>query len=1198
MQSKIFIGIGGLAVIGILMAAECRSQVADQDPAKKPDAEIKKDAVPSRTVLYKADFETGNPSGWQGNTGKLSITDPGNTPDGKGHALQIYGRDKNIGLSRGNLNIPVSGQTKVKFDWRADSQEPLRYTAFALQVKGYTKPLWLYGADKNNAISNPERGKWHHCDLPVSEFESLDKLKKVESGDIVTTISIHQVQNANADHCFMIANVEFYDSVAGGKSDPGSWSDAPVKKKQAADLNHGPETLPLTTITAATAAPNLDGVLNDPCWKHAAEICMAANRRGEKLTEQTRFLLAYDQSNLYVGVEAEQSYLDPVFNLLGSVKPTVTQRDGPVYCDDSAEIFLMPTADFYYQFVINSAGVVYDAKNISSAWNSNLKTATAVENESRKWTGEMAIPLSDLGISSALAGQSWRANFYRNNPAKKESGAWSPTEAGFHTLKAFGFLHFRPEAPVIRCGNFEVKAGKAQAELQLFSKKALKISGTDEAGKDGASTLPPANGASGKYNLKANSDGLGQLVIATENTNEIFRTPQMLIKIKTAEMQAAISCPESDLELFLNGKPLAAGKGEIKCNVYFEEENNVLGLKISGSGKPATGQFSFSGVSFGLDEWLINAKPSTNWNTRYAVGQDWTVYDGRAVNGTVFLQHTFINGHTLFAPQLENNTMYAANGAPLRVGIRISSPLAEPLPGYTFHLQFPSGMKLPVYSPSGRLYDRYQHELDRIAGKDGCEYAFKFSQPIPRLKHNWGFNTITLVLSPEFPENCEGQSQKGVGWLSGRGLHEIPREFNLKILPKLRGIQPRRILISTWTAGRNRCFTTSEIEVMFTTFKQAGFNLLGFELIQGEKLPPETAYTEMAGIVKKAKEYDFQTVFAFYGNHDPFNSDIIARHPETKLVNNTFKHEAWRKPMCPLAFMASPDVKARITKMAGMHDHVLYDMEAGIKSACLCEKCREKFARENGLAGTPDENEIISRYKQQLIAHQIKINYELFNFLRDTARAANPKVKCDIYSAHAVDSTPEKYGMDWSLYSNLVDCAEAGYDQSPEVLKQTRQALGGRSIHAGLILNTALFEYQYADQNIKAHLFKQLVHSGYGGVLIWSWEELNGIGLTAVADFTRGISTFENYLNDKNEIPVNDMISGVTAENARIFKDGAAYLYLAINPGISPKTVGIGMPEGFLPQSCVNFYTGEKYGGKSSFSATIPPQDVLLIEAK
>ncbi|MBU0714796.1 MAG: hypothetical protein KJ964_05525, partial [Verrucomicrobia bacterium] len=69
-------------------------------------------------------------------------------------------------------------------------------------------------------------------------------------------------------------------------------------------------------------------------------------------------------------------------------------------------------------------------------------------------------------------------------------------------------------------------------------------------------------------------------------------------------------------------------------------------------------------------------------------------------------------------------------------------------------------------------------------------------------------------------------------------------------------------------------------------------------------------------------------------------------------------------------------------------------------------------------------------------------------------------------------------------------------------------------------------------------------------------------------------------------------------ENVRIFKDGDSYLYLAINPTISPKTVEIKMPQGFLPQSCVNFYTGEKHGGKSSFSATIPPQDVLLVEAK
>lgn len=945
------------------------------------------------------------------------------------------------------------------------------------------------------------------------------------------------------------------------------------------------EALPLITVNPS-GKPVIDGKLDDGCWQNSVEIPTLPNRAGDKLTEATRFFISYDKENLYIGAEVQQSYLDPVYNLLDKIKPSAAKRDDPVYGDDSIEIFLMP-GDFYYQVVVNLDGTVYDAKGMDPEWNSSLQAVAAKQEKS--WTVEITIPLSDLGVKDPQ-GQTWRANFYRNNPAKKEAGAWSPTEKSFHTPSAFGRVNFSSRAPIIRCNNISLKSGSAAAGLSAITREPLNISGAaDEL------SIAPGTNQNINIRLKPDNAGNGQLAVLA-GKNEIFRTPLLAIKSKPAEMLAEISCPGNTIELFINGKSVASGRDSVRMPLLLEDDENAVALKISGAADsiPA-GKFTIAGISFSLDEWLCSGKEESNWNAASFDDSKWELYKGGKVQSALFFRHTLTRNHTLFAPQLVKNTLYVANNAPMCTAIRIGSPFEKPLADYTCHLALPKGLDIPLYDPENRLWYFYKHKLSKNSKNGMNEYIFNFEKPVPKLEYNFGGNVIVLIISPEFPEEQEKKTLKGTCYISGRGMHEIPGEFNITVLPALKGIQPENIGIGTWTGFCDLRNSRAETKSMFKTFKSMGVNRLGVDFRAGSnRITCATAYKNIKDIVEEAKRNNIESLWGLYGNYDNFFADILAQHPGYQLVNNTNKRPPWQKPMCPEAYMSAPEVKKRIEDIAVIFNRLFYDMEAGIAGACLCEKCRDNFAGEFKLHPTPSEKEIYEKHKDELIRYQVNINFRLFNFTRATAKKANPDIKCGVYSGYA-DTPPEVYGMDWTIYDGIVEIPSAGYSENPVIIRKTRKLIGNHPLYTGLILNSNLYEYQYADQNIKARLFGQMIQGGFGGAHFWQWEELNGVGLTAVAEFARGIATYEDFLKEQYEVPNDGFVTGTAGENIHIYKKGNEYLYLVLNLSPKAKEITVKAPPGIPHAEIYDFYADRKHEQSGEYKIQAPPYDVVLL---
>jgi len=161
--------------------------------------------------------------------------------------------------------------------------------------------------------------------------------------------------------------------------------------------------------------------------------------------QATAVKVAWDATELRVLFEMTDSH----------VWATQTKRDGPLWEEEVAEVFLDPVGDLesYFEFEVNPLNTVIDlvlrknrsgyAKNV--AWRCE-GLRTAVTRQAKGWCAELAFPFRSLIADPPSAGARWRINFCRiDRPpgVERELSAWSPTgRATFHTPERFGFLEF------------------------------------------------------------------------------------------------------------------------------------------------------------------------------------------------------------------------------------------------------------------------------------------------------------------------------------------------------------------------------------------------------------------------------------------------------------------------------------------------------------------------------------------------------------------------------------------------------------------------------------------------------------------------------------------------------------------------------------------------------------------------------------
>lgn len=200
--------------------------------------------------------------------------------------------------------------------------------------------------------------------------------------------------------------------------------------------NHVSEAIPLDAARSVLA------------WQGAKPISFCSDWQGKNADpgRETQVRVLWSAQYLYLRFECRYREL-----FLFEDSDPNGRRDH-LWDRDVAEAFLQPDSSresFYREFEISPNGMWVDLEIFPGGLadlHSGLRRSVALDEKSRTWTAELAIPMGSLTTkfdSSAI----WRANFYRVEGRSEPRAylAWQPTrtpQPNFHVPSAFGKLRF------------------------------------------------------------------------------------------------------------------------------------------------------------------------------------------------------------------------------------------------------------------------------------------------------------------------------------------------------------------------------------------------------------------------------------------------------------------------------------------------------------------------------------------------------------------------------------------------------------------------------------------------------------------------------------------------------------------------------------------------------------------------------------
>ena len=183
-------------------------------------------------------------------------------------------------------------------------------------------------------------------------------------------------------------------------------------------------------------------------WEIARPVVFCSDWQGKNPDpgRETTVRVLWTRRTLYLRFECRYREL----YLFADAEPN--GRRDHLWDRDVAEAFLQPDpsrARFYKEFEVSPNGMWIDldiSPNGLADLKSGLQRSVFLDEESRIWIAELAIPLKAL-TANFDPNAVWRANFYRIEGTKEPRTylAWQPTgtpQPDFHVPAAFGTLRF------------------------------------------------------------------------------------------------------------------------------------------------------------------------------------------------------------------------------------------------------------------------------------------------------------------------------------------------------------------------------------------------------------------------------------------------------------------------------------------------------------------------------------------------------------------------------------------------------------------------------------------------------------------------------------------------------------------------------------------------------------------------------------
>ena len=866
-------------------------------------------------------------------------------------------------------------------------------------------------------------------------------------------------------------------------------------------------------VSVGRGTPVVDGSLADDAWRNSIACgpfrLLSINSFAQQQTS-VRFL--WDDENLYVAFQCQESALDPIQNRLHDFKNDYAGVDSDaVYSTDMVQLLLgNPSNGRLYDVIAAASGVVCDCVNSLSAadywrdrdrnWQSDAMVAVGVvsSHPDAYWTVEMALPWRNLGGKPAI-GDCWRFFASRRETASKEvSSLQAITDGGVHTPKNLGELVFVQEVPGLEVTSFP--------EF-LPGRNALRVTRTNQA---------PAT-------LKCNAD-FGPTSVTAENAGEelVFDLAQdgdfvfqwgVMQDGKIYYLSPRYNCEVNThiLKVRLRNAELSVNGIAVAESVPLKTGVNELALK---TGTNAEVSLSAGGMEIPYPE---------GWT----VGEDGTARRSILCEQSVVWPNWQVNGIYLNRGGLQQ-LLFFPQGIPDK---KVSD--------YTMTLDLPPGVEL--VGASG-YYKLFPLEVTRQGTTlhDGVEftcYAITVKKKLSFASTRKSHEMIAAVIAVD--ENISTDETRIYYYASsqeGNAL-ELPNHFTAHLIEPARGIQPKDLLIQLWGSWLKSMDDDALRHRIFDYFADAGV-------------------TEITSPVGDCQRLRGVVLFNFESWN--FNcQEYLAKHPEQAQV--AYDGTTSKLMVCSTRLVKDPKFAAFLHEHLkpwherfGSCGHIDWDYESHVKDSylsCYCPTCLEDFAHfaklsAEGLTAKRINEKFLPQWQQY--CHRRLADFA--TLLAEAIHEELPGVIFSIYSGYQGDHSKLVYGIDWSLMEGVLDLAMCGYGRSPRELHDTQQCFQ----KTGLVLGELIYPFDYvqrtAPQALQAVTLLRRCCDATRGCLIYHYPTLDGRSFLAIAKVSRLLSKYEPFFTNGVRSPERLKMHtyGVKSAEYEVLEDGQGNLLVVL----------------------------------------------------
>lgn len=984
----------------------------------------------------------------------------------------------------------------------------------------------------------------------------------------------------------------------------------------------------LVRIARAQAVPVIDGVLEDACWARAIEIApFVLQRQSAFAQDETVVRAAYDDTNLYLAFRCGQRCLDPVNNQLGAFKANTKARDDDRLFKDDCVLALLDTTsdrDSFYDVCVNGAGAVCDAScagpdpwsTRDKAWASGGKTAVSVGNG--YWVVEIALPFANLG-GTPKVGTQWRVCFGRIQQADKENSTWRPMSTGFHNADEFGVLEFADSVP-----------GVSGLDLGTLCSGENQLSVTvcpDQPGT--AVRAETCTSAPGRGRTVVFTDAVLQAEQTVAHTYELaeegrlqfqwslldpaslavyYRSPAYDVEVTVSQLSVAVSGEEA-FTVYLNGREVAqAASGGAAGSAALVSGVNVIGIVAAGW---VEGSFTVGDFVLETDHtWKVASTPDEGWAKRAFDDSSWAQVKSRtqrlgADGEKRCYRKTLLLGTSMFWPNWSaaslsiaansvQQLLWVPQGLPGRTLTDLSLYLEVPAP---FRIVGASGYYGKGHGRDGFLFGN-RGEVER----DGQTYrryliraldAVTVQKSIP----HWRMCSIAV----ELPDRVTQTEQQD--WLFYHSLHadkgaiqEIPQSLRVTALPPLRGKQPTSYAWQT-TGGSTSVMDDVECGTALTaSLTRAGFN----QIWHGRALPKFSA-ANLAMFGFNSWQIDCRPYLEKHPEHALIGSDGKPRFnpadgrgnqiAPSLLLRDT---EAWEFVRDALIDWVREN---EIDHLDWDFEYSVWDDKGGTHGNPIADfgpLALADFRASCGIdAGTDLTPAIIkAEYPEQWIRFMNQRLADLWGRLRQALKEPLPEVVFSVYSGYQCAETHSYYGVDWSMLAGKIDMAICGYGRRVAEIKATLEALGDTPLVVGNLIVPYRAEERAFPTCTSMATFLRRALDGTGGVLIWTFNNLDGRTFFAAAEVSKLVAEFEDMFLSRRVLPDFVTATGIAPGDITVLSDATRRLLLLINETGQVKRVELTLNGYRDGMSVQDYYAGTQLAAGAEFVTSIPANGI------